>query len=89
MKPMIEGLGKKNESGTLKPWLLITSASHLYRSTRIFEKQGIAVIPVPVDYQTAASLRWAKFDLEDGVQNWNKLVHEFVGIFAYWATGKI
>ena len=89
MKPMVEELGKKNDSGALKPWLLITSASHMYRSARIFEKQGTAIIPVPVDYQTAASLRWTKFDLEDGIQNWNKLVHEFVGLLAYWITEKI
>jgi uncharacterized SAM-binding protein YcdF (DUF218 family) len=89
MKPMIEDFGKKNESGNLRPWLLITSASHMYRSARIFEKQGIAIIPVPVDYQTAASLRWTRFDLEDGIQNWNQLVHEFVGLLAYWVTGKI
>jgi uncharacterized SAM-binding protein YcdF (DUF218 family) len=89
MKPMIEEFGIRKDVGVLKPWLLITSASHMYRSAKIFEKQGIATIPVPVDYQTAASLRWTKFDLEDGIQNWNKLVHELVGLFAYWITGKI
>ncbi|QWD63027.1 YdcF family protein [Polynucleobacter sp. MWH-UH25E] len=89
VKPIIEEFGKKNESGALRPWLLVTSASHMYRSAKIFEKQSIAVIPVPVDYQTAASLRWTEFDLVDGAQNWNKLIHEFVGLFAYWITGKI
>ncbi|WP_353432573.1 YdcF family protein [Polynucleobacter sp. MWH-UH23A] len=89
MKPMIEEFGKKNESGSLKPWLLITSASHMYRSARIFEKQGIAIISMPVDFQTAASLRWTEFDLVDGAQNWNKLFHELVGLLAYWITGKI
>lgn len=89
MKPMIAELGSTNDSGVRKPWILITSASHMYRSVKIFEKQGIAVIPVLVDYQTGNHLRWGKFDLEDGVQNWNKLVHEFIGLLAYWITGKI
>jgi uncharacterized SAM-binding protein YcdF (DUF218 family) len=89
MKPMIEEFGLKNEAGSPKPWLLITSASHMYRSVRIFEKQGISVIPVPVDYQTADHLSWTSFDLEGGIQNWNKLVHEVIGIFVYWITGKI
>ncbi len=89
MKPMIAELGSTNESGALKPWLLITSASHMYRSVKIFQKQGISVIPIPVDYQTGNHLRWDRFDLEDGVQNWNKLVHELIGLLAYWATGKI
>lgn len=86
MKPIILELEIHEPS---KPWLLITSASHMYRSLKIFQKQGIAVIPVPVDYQTSYSLRWSKFDLEDGMQNWNKFMHEGIGLFAYWITGKI
>ena len=91
IKPMIlqlEAAGNHQEK-TAKPWLLITSASHMYRSLKIFQKQGIEVIPVPVDYQTAHSLHWTRFDLEDGVQNWNKLVHEVIGLLTYWMTGKI
>lgn len=88
-KPMLEKLGEKNADSVLKPWLLITSARHMYRSLQIFQKQGIEVIPAPVDYQTAKSLRWGSFDLEDGIDNWNSLNHEIVGLFAYWITGKI
>ena len=89
MKPMIAKYGQKSASGNLKPWLLVTSASHMYRSVRIFEKQGIDVIPVPVDYQTANSLSWTNFDLTGGAQNWNTFLHELVGLLAYWITGKI
>jgi len=89
MKPMIQEFGLRNEAGVSKPWLLITSASHMYRSVKIFEKQGIAVLPISVDYQTANHLRWTSFDLEDGVENWNRLAHELIGILGYWITGKI
>ena len=89
IKPIIEDFGEKNANGILKPWLLITSASHMYRSIRIFEKQAIPILPIPVDYQTAFTLRWRSFDLEDGVQNWNRLNHELIGILAYWIAGKI
>lgn len=89
MKPMIEEFGLKNEAGILKPWLLITSASHMYRSVKIFEKQGIPILPVSVDYQTSNHLRLTSFDLEDGAQNWNKLTHELIGILVYGITGKI
>lgn len=89
MKSMIEEFGLKTDLGKLKPWLLITSASHMYRSTKIFEKQGLEVLPLPVDYQTANSFQWTMFDLEDGAHNWNMLIHEIVGLFAYWVTGKI
>lgn len=89
MKPMIEELGSREQDGQLKPWLLITSASHMYRSMKIFQKQGLPVLPVPVDYQTANRLQWTEFDLVDGAQNWNDVVHELVGLIAYWITGKI
>ena len=86
IKPMLLEVQRENPK---KPWLLITSSRHMYRSLLIFQKQGIDVIPVPVDYQTANSLNWTSFDLEDGTQNWNKLVHEVVGLLAYWITGKL
>jgi uncharacterized SAM-binding protein YcdF (DUF218 family) len=89
LKPMIQEFGEKNAAGAPKPWLLITSAWHMYRSVKIAQKQGIEVIPVLVDYRTGNHLRWTSFDLEEGVQNWNKLLHELIGIVAYWLTGKI
>jgi len=89
LKPMMDEFGIKNEAGLSKPWLVITSASHMYRSLKIFEKQGIAVLSLPVDYQTANRLQWTAFDLVDGAQNWNKALHELVGLLAYWITGKI
>jgi uncharacterized SAM-binding protein YcdF (DUF218 family) len=92
MKPIILELGAKSAKAAdepQKPWLLITSASHMYRSVKIFQRQGIAVIPIPVDYQTGNRLHWGRFDLAAGIQNWNKLMHEGIGLLAYWITGKI
>ena len=89
VKPMMAQLGLKNEQGSSKPWLVITSASHMYRSFSIFEKQGIEVFALPVDYQTAHSLQWTAFDLVEGAQNWNRALHELIGLLAYWITGKI
>lgn len=89
VKPMMAQLGLKNEQGSSKPWLVITSASHMYRSLKIFEKQGIEVFALPVDYQTAYRLQWTAFDLVEGAQNWNRALHELIGLLAYWITGKI
>jgi uncharacterized SAM-binding protein YcdF (DUF218 family) len=89
IKPLMEEFGAKNENGKLKSWILISSASHMYRSLRIFEKQGLPVVPLPVDYQTAHHLSWTSFDLVQGAQNWNRLLHELIGLLAYWITGKI
>jgi uncharacterized SAM-binding protein YcdF (DUF218 family) len=92
MKPMILQLGAKNAKeadSPPKPWLMITSASHMYRTVKIFQKQEIAVIPVPVDYQTGNRLHWGSFDLMEGANQWNNLLHETVGLLAYWISGKI
>ena len=89
LKPMMQEFGAKNDAGSYKPWLVITSASHVYRSLQIFQKQGLDVLALPVDYQTANSLQWTSFDLVDGAQNWNKALHELIGLLAYWITGKL
>lgn len=89
MKPLISEFGLKNADGSPKPWILITSASHMYRSIKIFQKQGIEVIPLPVDYQTGNQLDWLAFDLVRGGQQWHTFLHEAVGLVAYWITGKI
>jgi uncharacterized SAM-binding protein YcdF (DUF218 family) len=86
MKPMMREI---DQTDPAKPWLLITSARHMYRSVLIFHKQGIEVLPVPVDYQTGNNLNWTSFDLEEGAYQWNKLIHESVGLVAYWVTGKL
>jgi hypothetical protein len=44
---------------------------------------------LPVDYQTAHTLQWTSFDLVYGAQNWNRLLHELIGLVAYKITGKI
>jgi uncharacterized SAM-binding protein YcdF (DUF218 family) len=89
LKPMMQEFGGKTDTGLLKPWLVITSASHMYRSLQIFRKQGLDVLAIPVDYQTANRLQWTSFDLVDGAQNWNKALHELIGLLAYWITGKL
>ena len=37
--------------------LLVTSAFHMRRAQRLFERQGLQVLPFPVDFQARG--RWA------------------------------
>jgi uncharacterized SAM-binding protein YcdF (DUF218 family) len=37
--------------------ILVTSAYHMYRAKRLFEKQGIEVIAFKLDYKVARSLK--------------------------------
>lgn len=77
----------KNYKGT---WGLITSASHMPRSYFGFKKQGLILEPISVDYITGtSSIFWINFDIKKGLQNWNIILHEVVGIFYYKITDKI
>jgi uncharacterized SAM-binding protein YcdF (DUF218 family) len=86
-KKIIDGIAEK-EGAPVKPWLLITSASHMPRSMQVAHKQGLDVVPVLVDYQTSKQTSWHRFDLVEGGDQWNRLIHELVGMVAYWITGK-
>jgi uncharacterized SAM-binding protein YcdF (DUF218 family) len=77
----------KNYKGT---WGLITSASHMPRSYFGFKKQGLILEPISVDYRTGtSSIFWINFDIKKGLENWNIILHEVVGIFYYKITDKI
>jgi uncharacterized SAM-binding protein YcdF (DUF218 family) len=86
-KKIIDGIAEK-EDIPVKPWLLITSARHMLRSMQVAHKLDIDVLPILVDYQTSNSYSWHRFDLVEGGEQWNWLIHELVGIAAYWITGK-
>jgi uncharacterized SAM-binding protein YcdF (DUF218 family) len=71
-------------------WLLVTSAMHMPRSVGIFRKLGFAVVPYPVDFRTdgawthmgASRKAPLSLDVVDSA------AHEWVGLLAYWLTGK-
>ena len=70
-------------------WLLITTAWHMPRSVGIFCKQGWPVIPYPVDHATAPDERVViHFSMADNLRNLNIAVREWIGLYAYYVTGK-
>jgi uncharacterized SAM-binding protein YcdF (DUF218 family) len=77
----------KNSKGT---WGLVTSAYHIPRSYFAFKKQGLVLEPISADYRTGtSSIFWINFDIKKGLENWNIILHEVVGISYYKITGKI
>ena len=48
-----EAVAVKELISPSKRIILVTSAYHMYRANRLFEKQGFEVIPYKVDYKTA------------------------------------
>jgi len=72
-------------------WLLVTSAYHTTRSIGVFEKAGFNVIPFPVAYRTLGSqngLTW-DFDPARNFRIFEVATKEWIGLAAYWATGRM
>ena len=65
--------------------VLVTSASHVPRAVRIFEKAGCEVVPAPCDYLFfGPNSQWRWYDWHFGVRNFDRserLMHESFGLF--------
>ena len=74
----------KNEN-----WLLITTSWHMPRSVGIFCKADWLVIPYPVDHQTNKNnLFRVDFDLSNNLNTLKTGIKEWLGLFAYYLSGK-
>jgi uncharacterized SAM-binding protein YcdF (DUF218 family) len=71
-------------------WLLVTSGYHMPRSVGIFRKAGFPVEAYPVDWRTRgrADLLRPFGSLADGLRRTDTAVREWVGLLAYWLTGR-
>ena len=70
-------------------WLLITTAWHMPRSVGIFCKAGWPVIPYPVDHTTLPRQELEfHLDFASNMTELKTAVKEWVGLFAYYLTGK-
>lgn len=71
-------------------WLLVTSAAHMPRAVGIFRRAGFPVVPYPVDYQTFGDIRdwYPKADILRSLHRISIAGHEWIGLAAYWLTGK-
>jgi uncharacterized SAM-binding protein YcdF (DUF218 family) len=71
-------------------WLLVTSAFHMPRSVGLFRKAGFAVEPYPVDWRAGGPADLLAFRAlsVDGLSLVDVGVREWMGLFAYWVTGK-
>jgi uncharacterized SAM-binding protein YcdF (DUF218 family) len=71
-------------------WLLVTSAYHMPRSVGAFRKAGFTVEPYPVDWRTGGPRDLVKFSIYaiDGLGHVELAMREWIGLTAYWITGK-
>ena len=82
------------EMVTPKPgetWLLVTSAFHMPRSMALFAKAGFQVVAWPVAYRTSGQEGVGLFtDIPaDSLQNTTMAMREWIGLLAYWLSGRI
>jgi uncharacterized SAM-binding protein YcdF (DUF218 family) len=72
-------------------WLLVTSGFHMPRSVGLFRKAGFAVEPYPVDWRVGDRSDLLLFSAigTDGLARTDIAIREWIGLFAYRATGKI
>jgi uncharacterized SAM-binding protein YcdF (DUF218 family) len=71
-------------------WLLITSAYHMPRAIGAFRRAGFAVEAYPVDWRTRGEVDlFAPFaTLAGGLARTDTAAHEWIGLLAYWLTGR-
>lgn len=75
-----------------KEIIIVTSASHMYRSVRIFRKQGYTVYPAPTDYWEDKKINWKLMTFLPQVEALfasTMALHEYYGILAYKIRGWI
>ncbi|MBZ9966990.1 YdcF family protein, partial [Mesorhizobium sp. BR1-1-2] len=72
-------------------WLLVTSAYHMPRAKALFDKAGFATVPWPVDYRTSGREGIGLFrdNPADSLQATTMAMREWIGLFAYWLSGRI
>ena len=81
---------EKNGISTDQQFVLITSAFHMPRSKKCFDKVGLNTIPFPVDYYSHD----VKYDLPSllypgpgAISSWQLLVKEWIGLVVYRLVG--
>jgi uncharacterized SAM-binding protein YcdF (DUF218 family) len=72
-------------------WLLVTSAYHMPRSIGLFRKAGFAVEAYPVDWRLGGRGDLFAFNTVagEGLGCTDIGLREWIGLLAYWLTGKI
>lgn len=69
------------------PYILVTSAAHMPRSVACFRKQGMDVVPWPVDFHRTGSGPGSWIPKPHTLLRTNIAMHEYAGWAAYWLAG--
>jgi uncharacterized SAM-binding protein YcdF (DUF218 family) len=71
--------------------LLVTTAWHMPRAARLFNKAGVNIVPFPVDFQAGMKMRLTLLDFlprAEGLHNTEIALREWYGILFYTLAGR-
>jgi len=71
-----------------RAWILVTSAFHMPRSIGTFRKAGVNVVAAPTDWRLPDSFPLFSFDAASRLSMFDLGVREYLGLLAYWLTGR-
>jgi uncharacterized SAM-binding protein YcdF (DUF218 family) len=80
------------QRGMNKDIILVTSAIHMYRSVKVFRKNGFTVFPAPVDFAEESRIQFSLFlflPSVDALYESTAVLHEYYGIITYSILGWI
>lgn len=75
-----------------EPFILVTSAFHMPRAMKLFEKQGLTPIPAPAGPWKPAEEFWSPANLfpsSTGIRLAELAYHEYMGLTWAWIRGQI
>ncbi len=73
-----EALAMKQIAGT-KPFILVTSATHMPRAYAIFRANGLNPVAAPTDYYAVGGSEWLQMPDSDGLKESERAFHEYLG----------
>ena len=68
-------------------WVLVTRAHHMPRAMGVFRKIGWDIIPYLADYRALPDL--GQFGSGGELSTLYAALHEWIGLAAYWSTGRM
>lgn len=74
-----EAIAAKKIVGS-NPLILVTSASHMMRASFYFQKNGVAVIEAPTDFQVKKEDGYWQFPSSEGLGRSEAAFHEYLGL---------
>jgi len=78
-----EAVAMKKLVGT-KPFILVTTASHMPRAYKIFTKEGLSPIAAPTDYHVRGESEWLHMPRGDALRGSDIAFHEYYGLIWEW-----